>query len=93
VVNYQKAIQGMEDKKVQSQPFAQGASGKKLVGFVGEVKQELKRIEWTSKDELKAYTKMVVACMFLFGLSIYMIDLVIRGCLASVNFFIKLLIG
>ncbi|MCH9608935.1 MAG: Protein translocase subunit SecE [Chlamydiales bacterium] len=82
-----KAIQKMEAKK-QTKADAQS-----LVKFFGDVKQELKRVDWTSKDELRAYTKIVVACIFSFGLSIYFVDLIIRGSLDFMNLFVKWLVG
>lgn len=69
------------------------ANGQSMVKFVGDVKQELKRVDWTAKDELFAYTKVVVACIFTFGISIYLIDLMIRGCLGVMNLFVKWLVG
>ena len=66
---------------------------KKFRDLLGEIKQELKRIDWTSKEELKAYTKVVIACMFAFGFSIYFIDLTIRGCLSGINLLITWLVG
>ncbi len=67
--------------------------GKKVVNFVGDVKLELKKVEWTSKDELIAYTKIVLASTFLFGLFIYLIDLGIRGVLGGINLIISALFG
>ncbi len=66
---------------------------KKVVTFVGEVKQELKKIEWTSKEELKAYTKIVLASTFLFGLFVYSIDLIMRGILSALDGFLKFIGG
>lgn len=89
---HQKAVQKMDIKKGQSQAI-KSVDKKKFLNFFVEVKSELKRVEWTSKEELKAYTKIVIACMFAFGFSIYLIDLVIRGCLDGINLFVKFLIG
>lgn len=83
----------METKKGRPSAASKAADGRKVVRFMGEVKLELKRVDWTSKEELKAYTKIVVACIFAFGFSIYFIDLLIRGCLGLVNMMVKLLIG
>jgi preprotein translocase subunit SecE len=47
--------------------------------FVGEVKAELKRINWTSPEELKTYTKIVVGATFVCGMGIYFMDLIIRS--------------
>lgn len=88
-----KVIEVMETKKEHSPSLTKTADRRKWVEFVGAVKLELKRIEWTSQEELKAYTKIVVACMFALGFSIYVIDLIIRGCLTGIDLFIKLLTG
>lgn len=70
-----------------------GRDVKRIAHFVGEVKQELKKVEWTSKDELKSYTKIVLISTFLFGFFIYLIDLSIQGVLGGINFIISALFG
>ena len=67
--------------------------GKKVATFVGDVKEEFNKVEWTSKDELKAYTKIVLASTFLFGLFIYVIDVAIQGLLSGINLVISALFG
>jgi preprotein translocase subunit SecE len=67
--------------------------GKAVVNLVGDIKQELKKVEWTSKEELQVYTKIVLASTFLFGLAIYVIDLAIQGVLGGINLLLKALIG
>lgn len=47
--------------------------------FVGEIKAELKRISWTSPEELRAYTKIVVGATFFCGMGIYFMDLLIQA--------------
>lgn len=88
-----KAIEKMDIKKPRSTPVSSVAEGKKVVEFVGEVKQELRKIEWTSKDELKAYTKIVLVSTFLFGMLIYLADLLIQGVLGGINFLVRVIIG
>lgn len=75
----------MEGKKARSR----AADGKKVVEFVGDVKKELKRIEWTSRDELRSYTKIVLAGIFLFGMFIYFVDLGIQGILNAIRFLVS----
>ncbi len=53
--------------------------------FIGEVKGEFHKISWTSQEEVKAYTKVVVACTFLFGIAIYGMDVVIQTVLQGLN--------
>lgn len=78
----------MEAKKAQpAVSKAEGApiTAGKVVDFVGDVKSELKKISWTSPDELRVYTKIVVAMTFFLGMSIYVIDLFIQGFLTGLS--------
>lgn len=56
------------------------------IQFFGEMKQELRKISWTSKKELLKYTKMVVSSMFVVGFVIYCVDLVIQRSLSFIQF-------
>ena len=69
------------------------SEGKKAVAFVGDVKQELKKIEWTDWSELKGYTQIVLISTLSFGMFVYAIDLVMQGFLGSINLLIKLFTG
>ena len=82
----------MDVKKPHS-ATGKAVEGKKIVEFVGDVKEELKKVEWTNKEELKAYTKIVLASTFLFGFFIYLIDLVVQGFFGGVNLLIKAMGG
>lgn len=81
--------------KIKSEKSSQAKSfnGKKMVNFVGDIKQELKKVEWTNKDELKVYTKIVLVSTFLFGLVIYGIDLAIQGVLGGISLLLRALVG
>lgn len=67
--------------------------GKKIRDFFGDVKSELKKINWTSYDELRVYTKIVVVATFLFGMGIYVMDLLIQTSLSVLEYFIRLISG
>lgn len=74
----------MEAKKVQvASPKSTEASANaaSIVDFIGDIKTEVKKISWTSPEELKVYTKVVVATTFALGLGIYFMDLIIQGFL------------
>ncbi|SCA62735.1 Uncharacterized protein SCG7086_AD_00090 [Chlamydiales bacterium SCGC AG-110-P3] len=64
-----------------------GASQAKPAGsngfgtFFTDVKSELGRITWTSKEELQVYTKIVVIATFVLGMAIYTSDLTIQSIL------------
>lgn len=61
--------------------------------FVGDIKEELKKITWTSPEELKAYTQIVVAATFFSGMSIYAIDLLIQFFLNGLAVIARLIAG
>lgn len=82
----------MEVKKAV-QIDSRDASGKKVFEFFGSLKKEFKNVAWTPKDELEAYTKIVVAATFIFGFLIYVTDLVIQGVLNGFGLISKLLSG
>ena len=81
-------VQRMDVKKSRSTASSKVA-GQKVVAFVGDVKQELKKVEWTNKDELKSYTKIVLVSTLIFGMFIYFIDLIIQGFLEGINLLVK----
>lgn len=61
------------------------ARRKKWGTVIREYKEELQRVSWTSKEELKLFTKIVVGATFAFGLGIYLVDLTIKGVLHLVG--------
>lgn len=74
----------MEDKrpeKVLNPP----ASGRKSQEFVEDVKAEIGKITWTSPEELKTYTKIVVWSTAVLGVGLYCIDIVIQGVLQTLS--------
>ena len=59
--------------------------GKSLFAFLGDLKDELKKVNWTTRDELLSATKIVVIAVFCFGIGIYGIDLIIKGLLELIK--------
>ncbi|MGM0440030.1 MAG: preprotein translocase subunit SecE [Chlamydiota bacterium] len=68
-------------------------TGKQIFGFIGDLKAEFKKISWTSKDELKVYTKIVVASIFAFGMAIYITDLLIQTALSGIDIIFRWIAG
>jgi len=66
---------------------------RKKLSYFREVQNELKKVTWTSKEELILCTKVVIAATFLFGLVIYLIDLLIRGGLEGVAALFRVVFG
>ena len=79
-------VKPMEIKKTQqiaatAAKDTQTAKQWKPHELLGEIKDELTKISWTSPEELKIYTQIVVGATFFFGIGIYMIDLFIQSIL------------
>jgi len=66
---------------------------RKKLSYFREVQNELKKVTWTSKEELILCTKAVIAATFLFGLTIYLVDLMIRGGLSGISSLFRLIFG
>ena len=58
---------------------------KKKTSFFHDIKEEMKKVSWTSKDEIKVCTKIVLGAIFVLGMGIYFIDLVLRGTLQGIT--------
>lgn len=65
----------------------------KLREWIEEIKHEVKTIHWTSKEELRLYTQIVVGATFFFGMGVYLVDLIINGTLNTLIWMSRLLIG
>lgn len=81
----------MDEKKLAGN--APQITGKNVVEYFGGVKQEFKAITWTPKEDLTTYTKVVIGATFLFGMFIYLVDLVIQGTLQGLSLFARFIGG
>lgn len=59
--------------------------------FFRDMKEEMKKVSWTTKRELAVCTKIVVGSIFVLGLGIYLVDLIIRYCLQGIGGFLELI--
>jgi preprotein translocase SecE subunit len=66
---------------------------KKKESFIQGLKNELAKVSWTSKKELKTLTKTVLLSTVFFGLGIYAVDLVIKQCLFGIHALARLVFG
>lgn len=73
----------------QSAPFALSD----VSTFVGNVKEELRKINWTSPDELRVYTQITVGATFILGLGIYFIDILIQLTLSGISNIVRFIFG
>jgi len=86
-------VKSMEIKKTQTSAVNSSLNIKKAQTFVADIKSEIHKVEWTSQSELIVYTKIVIVATFIFGMSIYLMDLVIQGTLTGLNVLLTYLVG
>ena len=68
---------------------ASNVKERKKLSYFREVQNELKKVSWTTKDELMFCTKAVVYSTFLLSMGIYFIDLGVRGGLNILEIILK----
>jgi len=63
----------------------------KAQGFIKEMREEMKKVSWTTREELRICGKIVIGTVFALGFGIYFIDLCIRFCLSGVGHFVRII--
>lgn len=89
-------VKTMEIKKQEREERSvQTADTKKfkLRDWIEQIKQEIQAVEWTSPEELRVYTQIVVGATFFFGMGVYLVDLSIHGFLHLLTWISRLLVG
>ena len=74
-------------------PVQQASKKKRAFNYIQELKDELKKVSWTTKAELKLSTKVVIGATFLLGIGIYLFDLVIKGVLDFIALVVHFIFG
>lgn len=68
-----------------------GKKKTKKVSFLHNMKEEMKRVSWTTKDELRTCGKIVIGAIFFLGLGIYLVDLLIRLVINGIGNLVRLI--
>lgn len=66
---------------------------KQKKNFIRELKEEIRKVSWTSKEELTKSTKIVLGATFAFGIAIYLVDLLVRSSLAGLDSLVHRIVG
>lgn len=61
--------------------------------WIEDMKHEIKTINWTTPEELRVYTQIVVGAVFFFGMGVYLVDLVLHGTLNLLTVISQWLVG
>ena len=59
-----------EKKKADKKP----GIFRRLFNYLGDVKSEMRRVVWPSKEELKSYSVAIIAMLIVFGIVIWLVD-------------------
>lgn len=78
---------------VQNAPAKEKAKKRSPFQFLQELKEELKKVSWTTKAELKTSVKVVIISTFLFGFVVYLADIVIKLGLQGISTIARLVFG
>ena len=60
----------VEKKKADKKPGV----FRRLLNYLGDVKSEMRRVVWPSKEELKSYSVAIIAMLIVFGIVIWLVD-------------------
>lgn len=47
---------------------------RRLANYLGDVRSEMRRVVWPSKEELKSYSLAIIAMLIVFGVIIWLVD-------------------
>jgi preprotein translocase SecE subunit len=61
--------------------------------YLTRLKEELKKVTWTEKQELIRFTKAVLTTIFSMGLGIYLVDIGIKRLLENFTRIIQFIFG
>ena len=60
----------VEKKKADKKP----GIFRRLLNYLGDVKSEMRRVVWPSKEELKSYSVAIIVMLIVFGVVIWLVD-------------------
>lgn len=60
---------------------------KRLISFLKEVRAEVRKVTWPSKQEVYSTTIIVIIATFFFGFYLYFIDIIFSWVIAQIKSF------
>lgn len=61
-------------EKKEKKPEKKPGVFHRLRDYLGDVRSEMRRVVWPSKEELKSYSVAIVAMLIVFGIVIWLVD-------------------
>lgn len=70
VVKAEKKSAKKDEKKSDKKP----GPFRRLRNYLGDVRSEMRRVVWPSRDELMSYSVAIIAMLIVFGIVIWLVD-------------------
>jgi preprotein translocase SecE subunit len=83
----------LNQPRIADAPKQRSSVTSRFFAYIQELKAELGKVSWTTKEELKFSTKAVIMATFVLGLGIYLVDLLIKGCLDFISLAVHFIFG
>jgi len=78
-------------QKIAELSAAKKKKAKTKSHFFKDMKEEMKKVSWTTREELLTCTRIVVGAIFALGIGIYAVDLFIRFVLQGIGSLVRLI--
>lgn len=62
------------EKKPEKKSDKKPGVFRRLANYLGDVRSEMKRVVWPSKEELKSYSSAIIVMLIIFGVVIWLVD-------------------
>lgn len=69
-----KKAEKKPEKKVEKKAEKKPGIFRRLLNYLGDVRSEMRRVVWPSKEELKSYSVAIIAMLIVFGVIIWLVD-------------------
>ena len=70
----EKKAEKKPEKKAEKKADKKPGIFRRLLNYLGDVKSEMRRVVWPSKEELKSYSVAIIAMLIVFGIVIWLVD-------------------
>lgn len=74
VVKAEKKPAKKDEKKSDKKSDKKPGPFRRLRNYLGDVRSEMRRVVWPSRDELMSYSVAIIAMLIVFGIVIWLVD-------------------
>lgn len=70
----EKKAEKKPEKKAAKKSDKKPGIFRRFLNYLGDVRSEMRRVVWPSRDELKSYSVAIIAMLLVFGVVIWLVD-------------------